>query len=141
MTDFQSVFGRTNALNMLNAKYIIYNPEEPPLINQNALGNAWFVETPCFVENANEELSSINRIDPSKVAVIDKVFKDQVKTISILFPKVTSSSLNHISLMNLYIAANHRVISLQYFQRYITLQAGKVLLTGKRANISGQIMS
>ena len=60
---------------MLNAKYIIYNPEEPPLINQNALGNAWFVETPVLVENANEELSSINRIDPSKVAVIDKRFQ------------------------------------------------------------------
>ncbi len=78
----QAVFDRTNALNMLNARYIIYNPEEPPLINQNALGNAWFVETPVMVENANEELSSINRIDPSKVAVIDKLFRDQVKNSS-----------------------------------------------------------
>ena len=63
---------------MLNAKYIIYNPEEPPLVNQNALGNSWFVETPLIVSNANEELSSINKIDPSKVAVIDSRFKDQV---------------------------------------------------------------
>ena len=46
------------------------------------LGNAWFVETPVIVENANEELSSINRIDPSKVAVIDKLFKDQIKNSS-----------------------------------------------------------
>ena len=66
-------------LTCLIPKYIIYNPDEPPLINQNALGNAWFVETPVMVENANEELSSINRIDPSKVAVIDKRLQDQVK--------------------------------------------------------------
>jgi hypothetical protein len=80
--DVRTVFGRTNALNMLNTKYIIYNQDEPPLINQNALGNAWFVDTPAIVENANEELSSINRIDPSKVAVIDKLFKDQIKNTS-----------------------------------------------------------
>ena len=79
LADVHTVFGRTNALNMLNARYIIYNQDEPPLINQNALGNAWFVETPLLVENANEELSGINRIDPLKVALIDKLFKDQVK--------------------------------------------------------------
>jgi hypothetical protein len=63
---------------MLNAKYVIYNPDAPPLINRKALGNAWFVENPVLVENANEEISQINRIDPSKVAVIDKRFKDLV---------------------------------------------------------------
>jgi uncharacterized membrane protein YfhO len=50
------------------------------LLNHNALGNAWFVETPVIVNNSNEELSSINRIDPSKVAVIEKSFKDQIKS-------------------------------------------------------------
>ena len=80
LDDFQSVFTGTNGLNMLNAKYIIYNQDETPLINQNSLGNAWFVETPVLVENANEELSSINRINPAKVAVIDKHFKDQIKS-------------------------------------------------------------
>jgi hypothetical protein len=82
LAEVHTVFGRTTALNMLNAKYIIYNQDEPPLINQNALGNAWFVETPVIVGNANEELSSINRIDPSKVAVIDKLFRDQIKNTS-----------------------------------------------------------
>ena len=79
LADIQSVFGRTTAINMLNAKYIIYSPDELPIINQDALGNAWFVETPEIVDNANEELSSINRIDPSKVAVIEKDFQDQIK--------------------------------------------------------------
>jgi len=63
---------------MLNTKYVIFNPEAPPLVNQNVLGNAWFVETPVIVDNANEELSSINKINASKTAVIDKLFKDQI---------------------------------------------------------------
>ncbi|MCX6327268.1 MAG: hypothetical protein NT144_11565 [Bacteroidia bacterium] len=78
LEDFQAVFNSTSALNMLNTKYVIYNPEAPPLVNSNALGNAWFVETPVIVDNANEELSSVNRINPSRQAAIDKKFKDQV---------------------------------------------------------------
>jgi hypothetical protein len=78
LEEFQAVFNLTPALNMLNAKYIIYNQEAPPLVNQNASGNAWFVQTPVFAGNANEELSSINNLQPSKQATIDKRFKDLV---------------------------------------------------------------
>ncbi|HBQ82772.1 MAG TPA: hypothetical protein DD745_07820 [Bacteroidales bacterium] len=63
---------------MLNTKYVIYNPEAPPLENRKALGNAWFVSDPLFAENANEEISLINSIDPAKQAVIDRKFQDQV---------------------------------------------------------------
>jgi len=77
--DFQSVFNSTPALNMLNTKYVIINPQAPPVINPDALGNAWFVETPVMVNNANEELATLNKIDPSLQAVIDRRFKDQIK--------------------------------------------------------------
>ncbi len=73
------LFERTSALNMLNAKYIIYNPDAPPVINSHAMGNAWFVEKPLIVDNANMELASVNRIDPSGVAAIDTRFREQVK--------------------------------------------------------------
>ena len=79
LAEFQAVFNNTPALNLLNTKYIIYNPSEQPLVNQNALGNAWFVETPIIVSNANEELSELRNINPSQQAVIDKNFQDQVK--------------------------------------------------------------
>lgn len=78
LEDFQTVFNSTNALNILNTKYIIYNPEAPPLTNLKASGNAWFVETPVLVQNANMEISSINIFNPLKEAVIDDVFKDQI---------------------------------------------------------------
>ena len=66
------------SLNMLNTKYIIYNSSSLPLINPNALGNAWFVEKPIIVENANEEISLIKSFNPLKEATIDKIFKDQI---------------------------------------------------------------
>jgi hypothetical protein len=76
--ELQSVFKNTYTLNMLNTKYMIYNPEAPPLVNNYALGNAWFVEKPVIVENANEEISLVNRINPANEAIIDNDFKDQV---------------------------------------------------------------
>jgi hypothetical protein len=73
------LFEKTSVLNMLNAKYVIYSPDAPPVTNPNALGNVWFVEKPLLVENANIELASVNLIDPSKEAVIDSRFREQVK--------------------------------------------------------------
>ena len=78
LEDFESVFNNTSALNMLNTKYVIFNPEAAPLENKNALGNAWFVETPLFAGNADEEISRINRMDPSSQAVINKKFQNLV---------------------------------------------------------------
>ena len=66
------------ALNMLNNRYVIYNSSALPLINPNALGNAWFVERPVMVENANREISSVKSFNPSKEATIDNIFKDQI---------------------------------------------------------------
>jgi hypothetical protein len=77
-SDILPVLEGTTALNMLNTKYIIYSEEEPPLTNRNALGSAWFAETPKIVSNANEELSSINNTDVSRVALIGKEFSSQV---------------------------------------------------------------
>jgi len=78
LEDFQGVFNSTYALNMLNTKYIIYNPDALPLFNKYALGNAWFAGKARIVENANMEISSINSFNPSEEAIIDASFKDQV---------------------------------------------------------------
>jgi hypothetical protein len=78
--ELQTAFNNTSApaLNMLNTKYVIFNPTFPPLINLNALGNAWFVEKPVIVENANKEISLMNFFNPSKEAIINNTFKDQI---------------------------------------------------------------
>jgi hypothetical protein len=67
-----------STLNMLNTKYVIYNSSSLPLVNPNALGNVWFVEKPVIVENANKEISSVKSFNPSKEAIINNIFKDQI---------------------------------------------------------------
>lgn len=79
INDLMPVFNNSQAINMLNAKYVIYNPEVPPLINNMALGNAWFAEKVKFAANANEELSSINSLIPSSEAVVDVIFRGLVE--------------------------------------------------------------
>jgi len=78
MEDFEAAFNSTAALNMLNTKYVIFNPDAPPLENRKALGNVWFAEDPMLVEDANKEISMINRVDPSRQVVIDKRFRDYI---------------------------------------------------------------
>jgi hypothetical protein len=65
-------------MNMLNTKYIIYNPDYPPLLNPKAFGNAWFVEEVSLAENANTELSALITVNPAREAVIDISFADLV---------------------------------------------------------------
>jgi hypothetical protein len=78
--DLQTIFDSIPfpSLNMLNTKYIIFNPAAPPLINPNVLGNAWFVEKPVIAENANKEISLMNSFNPSKEAIIGNTFKNQL---------------------------------------------------------------
>jgi hypothetical protein len=75
-------FKVTPVLNMLNTKYVIYNPEAPPLVNPNSMGNAWFIEKSVMVDGANSELAALETIDPRKEAVFDKTFNDQVSEAS-----------------------------------------------------------
>lgn len=66
------------ALNMLNTKYIIYNPDAAPLLNPGALGNAWFVQNLKEVANADSEIAAVSNFNPAATAVIDVRFKDQL---------------------------------------------------------------
>jgi hypothetical protein len=65
-------------LNMLNTKYIIYNPEAAPLVNKGALGNAWFVSDYKIVPNADSEIAAINNFNPAAQVIVDARFKDQL---------------------------------------------------------------
>jgi hypothetical protein len=66
-------------LNMLNTKYIIYNPEASPIKNSNALGNAWFVNNTKLVANADSELAALASFNPAVTAIVDKRFESIIK--------------------------------------------------------------
>jgi hypothetical protein len=76
LESIQAVLRQANALNLLNTKYIIYNPEAPPIENPSALGSAWFVETILTAENADEEIQQVGVLDPANEMVVDKRYAD-----------------------------------------------------------------
>ena len=84
-----------DGLNMLNTKYLIINPDIPPVVNRYAFGNAWFAETVDFAENANEELALTRNTDPQKVAVVDVAFRDLITGTS--FNPVQGDTISLIS--------------------------------------------
>ncbi len=65
-----SLLAHMPVLNMLNTKYIIVNPNQPPLPNPYALGNSWFVKNIRVVASADEEIAALGEIDPASTAVI-----------------------------------------------------------------------
>lgn len=72
--DIYGVLATSPSLNMLNTRYIIYNPEQAPIRNPYAFGNAWFVDKVEIVENADAEIEALNTINPLETAVVDKRF-------------------------------------------------------------------
>ena len=60
-------------LNMLNARYIVAGGQIYE--NDAALGNAWFVDSVSYVDNANAELAALGTLMPEVEAVADKTME------------------------------------------------------------------
>jgi hypothetical protein len=80
-SELEKTLEQSQVINMLNTKYIIYNPNVEPIVNPYAFGNAWLVNDYVWVKDANEEIDKIGEVDLKNTAVIDQRFKDVVKNI------------------------------------------------------------
>ncbi len=94
------IFRKTPILNMLDAKYIIFNSEAAPIENRNSLGHCWFVKNVDVVANADSEMLALNRINTELTCVVDQRFEAQLKTFqesndSAAFIKQTEYHPNH----------------------------------------------
>jgi len=71
----------TKVLNMLNTRYIIAPVEgggTQVQRNMYAMGNAWFVDSILWVNNANEEISALTNFNPGTTAIVDKKFNKEI---------------------------------------------------------------
>ncbi len=91
--DLNKILKGLQVIDMLNTKYIIYNPNAIPILNPYAFGNAWFVKDYKEVANANEEIDKIGKVDLQQTAVIDKRFDDVIKNKNIEFDSTASIKL------------------------------------------------
>lgn len=73
--------GDMQVLNMLNTKYVIQKKENTEFFSQNpgAFGNAWFVDSLKFVENANQEIDDIAKTNVRTTAIINKEFENKLQ--------------------------------------------------------------
>ena len=80
-------------LNMLNMKYVIVplqNNQQVAVLNPNAMGNAWFVDTIRFTQTPDEECEAIAQINLHTTAVVDEKYKNLVQNTSTA-PDTTAS--------------------------------------------------
>lgn len=78
-TDLLLGLKQQKVLNMLNTKYIIYNPDAQPLINPEAYGNAWIVNNLQWADTPNDEFDAIATTDLRHTAIVNRVFDQQLK--------------------------------------------------------------
>jgi hypothetical protein len=77
--DYQIARNNMEVLNMLNTRYILYPGEEnreSVQLNEEANGNAWFVEEIKWVDDADEEIRALDSLDTKRSAVINREFED-----------------------------------------------------------------
>ena len=77
--DMARQLSQQEVLNMLNTKYIIFNPQSQPFENQFAFGNAWMVNEVKMANTPNEEFNALATTDMLHTAIIGKEFEQQVK--------------------------------------------------------------
>ena len=78
-------------LNMLNAKYLILNPQQQAVKNNSAYGNAWFVGKFKTVKSSNDEMKSLGEVNLRENVVVNsaefsklvsnRIGKDRLSTI------------------------------------------------------------
>ena len=76
--DFQIAQNNIEVLNMLNTKYIIYPGEENQesvQLNEDANGNAWFVESIKWVNSADREIRALDSLNTKRTAVVNTEYE------------------------------------------------------------------
>ncbi len=125
-----------SSLNMLNTKYIIYNPEQSPIINPYHDGNAWFVDSFYFVNNANEEMAALNSLNPLKTAVLDKKFESDLKGFNFAPDSTASIELIKYTPDKLEYKSSSQKDGLIVFSEIYYPHGWKAYVDGKQVTIS-----
>lgn len=66
-----SALAHSPALNMLNCRYFIYNPQQSPIVNHYAQPAAWFVSQTVGAASPDEAIEFIGQADLSKSAIVE----------------------------------------------------------------------
>jgi hypothetical protein len=121
-------------INMLNTKYIIINPDASPIVNQGALGNAWFVNEIKMVPNADGEIAALSTFNPKTTAVVDEKFKEQVSGYTPSADSSASIRLESFKLNDLVYKSNSSAPQLAVFSEIYYDKGWNVYVDGQKAD-------
>ena len=76
--DMARQLAQQEVLNMLNTKYVIFNPQSQPFENPFAYGNAWMVNDVQIANTPNDEFNALATSDLHRTAIIGKEFEQEV---------------------------------------------------------------
>jgi len=129
-----SLFG-SQAMNMLNAKYFILNPEGAPVLNPNAYGNAWMANQFKICKGALDEITQLNKINGKEQIVLDEKYADAVKGKSFATDSTANIKLdtyhpNHLSYS--YNAATEQLVV--FSEVYYAPNGWQAYIDGEKAD-------
>ena len=79
MEDFAAhMTAKTPVLNALNTRYVVVDPNFPPVVNDAAYGPAWFVTDYVTAATPDEEIAMLGSVDLRTTAVLSREIPDQV---------------------------------------------------------------
>lgn len=129
----RATFSRASVLNMLNTKYLIYNPEAAPLVNPTPCGNAWFVSEIKNAENADAELAALKSFNSHKTAIIGKEFEKEIAGFTPSADSAATIKLTEYKPNHLTYESNSSKEGLAVFSEIYYAKGWKVSIDGKEA--------
>ncbi len=121
-------------VDMLNTRYFIVKGNQPVVPNAQALGNAWFVDSVQWVQNADEEMAALNDFNPRTTALVDVRFAHEVKSFSL--EKDPSAFISLVSYQ-----PNHLVYEYQHAHGGVAVFSEIYYQPGWNAYVDGQLAS
>jgi hypothetical protein len=138
----------TAVLNMLNTKYIIFNPQSPQVsMNPEACGNAWFVNELKWVNTADDEIKSLdaarlgdtvivpNAFNPKQTAIVRNTFKKDLDGYSFGKDSIAKIQLTKYGLNELEFQATNSQNGLAVFSDIYYPYGWKAYVDGKETPI------
>lgn len=92
-----AALSQSNALAMLNCRYLIYNPQQDPIVNHYALPEAWYVSSARRGGSADEAIDLIGKMDIGSECVVEGTAGGAFETDSAAWVRQTSYTPNSVS--------------------------------------------